>query len=171
MERHFRQIRSQVGILAIGLAFGACLPAETYQILPAPDTNFTLKVYKTGLLSGKVHIFEFERYAGESEYAEGRPEDWELNFTVESDSLLLKDEWVSKKDFPKVIKEARLKILDVENHPTMKFVSCSVSSTSDGKYDVLGDLTIRGISRPSTVQIRVAGAACILQVDGSSVVN
>ena len=94
-----------------------------------------------------------------------------MNFTVESDSLLLKDEWVSKKDFPKVIKEARLKILDVENHPTMKFVSCSVSSTSDGKYDVLGDLTIRGISRPSTVQIRVAGAACILQVDGSSVVN
>ncbi len=172
MERHHWKIRPQVGLLAIGLVAAASWArAETYQIRPAPDTNFTLKVYKTGLLSGKVHVFVFERYQGEWEYVEGKPQDWRVELTIESDSLVLTDDWISEKDFPKVIKEARVKMLDVEKHPTMTFRSRSVTTLGANRYSLQGDLTIRGIAKPSTVEIAVSDQGEALRMEGASEVR
>src|SRR5574342_1217767 len=36
---------------------------------------------------------------------------------------------------------------DVENNPTMTFSSTSITKTSEGEYDVIGDLTLRGVTR------------------------
>lgn len=46
--------------------------------------------------------------------------------------------------------------LDVENHPTIDFVSSSVERTPDG-WNVHGDLTIRGTTRPVTLDTRFEG--------------
>jgi polyisoprenoid-binding protein YceI len=46
---------------------------------------------------------------------------------------------------------------DVENNPSMTFRSTNVKKTGDGEYDVTGDLTIRGTTRPETFAVNFEG--------------
>ena len=46
---------------------------------------------------------------------------------------------------------------DVENHPTMTFVTRSIESLGDGEYRVKGDLTIKGQSRPIEMRYEHGG--------------
>ncbi|WP_047982189.1 YceI family protein [Ornithinibacillus contaminans] len=46
---------------------------------------------------------------------------------------------------------------DVENYPTMTFVATTINKTADNLYDVTGDLTIRGVTKPVTFEITVEG--------------
>lgn len=47
---------------------------------------------------------------------------------------------------------------DVEKYPTMTFQSRQITRRSDGQYDVQGDLTIRGVTRPVTLTATVTGS-------------
>ncbi len=47
---------------------------------------------------------------------------------------------------------------DVANHPTLTFKSTRVSGDVNGEFTVEGDLTIRGVSRPVTLQVSYDGA-------------
>ena len=42
--------------------------------------------------------------------------------------------------------------LDAENHPELKFVSTHIHSLGGNKYQINGQLTIRGISKPVTLE-------------------
>jgi polyisoprenoid-binding protein YceI len=46
---------------------------------------------------------------------------------------------------------------DVENNPTMTFTSTSIVKTDEGEYDVTGDLTLRGVTRPETFVVTFEG--------------
>jgi polyisoprenoid-binding protein YceI len=46
---------------------------------------------------------------------------------------------------------------DVENHPTITYSSTSVTPTGDGTFDVVGDLTIRGVTKPITLGVTLGG--------------
>ena len=43
--------------------------------------------------------------------------------------------------------------LDVANHPTMTFVSTSITPAAGGKYNMAGNLTIRGTTKPVTFEL------------------
>jgi polyisoprenoid-binding protein YceI len=43
--------------------------------------------------------------------------------------------------------------LDVANHPTVTFVSTDVRAEARGRLQVTGDLTIRGVTRPVTLEV------------------
>jgi polyisoprenoid-binding protein YceI len=43
--------------------------------------------------------------------------------------------------------------LDVTNHPTVTFVSTEVRPEARGRLQVTGDLTIRGVTRPVTLEV------------------
>jgi polyisoprenoid-binding protein YceI len=43
--------------------------------------------------------------------------------------------------------------LDVEKFPTMTFTSTSVEPTGQDTYNLTGDLTIKGVTRPVTLQV------------------
>lgn len=45
---------------------------------------------------------------------------------------------------------------DVENHPTMTYVSTGVRDTGEG-YQLLGDLTVRGVTKPLTLDFEYLG--------------
>jgi len=42
---------------------------------------------------------------------------------------------------------------DVKNHPTMKFVSTSITPKGNGRYNLTGDLTIRGVTKSVTFEM------------------
>lgn len=46
---------------------------------------------------------------------------------------------------------------DVENYPTITFKSTSVEKTGDDEYKIAGDLTIRGTTRPVTLDATFEG--------------
>jgi polyisoprenoid-binding protein YceI len=47
---------------------------------------------------------------------------------------------------------------DVANHAEIGFVSTAVSGLEDGRYELTGDLTIRGVTRPVTLEVEIDGA-------------
>jgi polyisoprenoid-binding protein YceI len=47
--------------------------------------------------------------------------------------------------------------LDVEHHPTITFRSNQVERTGCTHYQVTGDLTIRGVTRPATLDVQYLG--------------
>ena len=46
---------------------------------------------------------------------------------------------------------------DVENNPTMTFASTSVKQTDDDEFILVGDLTIKGVTRPVEVEVELDG--------------
>ena len=48
---------------------------------------------------------------------------------------------------------------DMENHPEITFASTSVEAKGDDAFLVTGDLTVRGVTRPVTIDFEHTGAA------------
>jgi polyisoprenoid-binding protein YceI len=48
--------------------------------------------------------------------------------------------------------------LDVPNHPTITFVSTSAERKDDDEYVLIGDLTIRGVTKPVAIRFEQTGA-------------
>lgn len=46
---------------------------------------------------------------------------------------------------------------DVENYPTMTFRQTSIKKTDDDEYNVTGDLTLRGVTKPETFAVTFEG--------------
>jgi len=138
-------------ILASTAAFAQ--PA-TYEIKPAPGSRFSLEVFKTGLMSGKKHLFVFERYHGTLTYDPKAPEKSKAELTVETGSIVLKDQWLDAKDFKEVHAYAiGEKMLEVAKHPSMRFVSGAIKPRPDGGFDAHGTLTIRGVPKPVVLAV------------------
>ncbi len=90
----------------------------------------------------------FTKFDGTIQVAED-PTQSSVNVTIDANSVDTQDETrnnhLRTNDF-----------FDVENHPTWTFVSTSV--VPDGKkWKVTGDLTIRGITRPVTLETSLEG--------------
>ena len=48
--------------------------------------------------------------------------------------------------------------LDMDNHPTIEFASTGVEQVGDTEFEVTGDLTVRGVTKPVTVEFELTGA-------------
>src|SRR5437773_6474239 len=93
----------------IGVFSLALLPAETqtYHLGPGDGSRFALEVYKTGLMSGKKHVFLFERFGGEAVFDPQKQEDAKARFTVEAGSVVCTDTWINDGSRKKVQATAR----------------------------------------------------------------
>ena len=92
----------------------------------------------------------FLQFGGEIVIDEVNPENSTVNVTIDAASISTNDE---KRD-------AHLRsadFLDVENHPTLTFKSRSVGPVNNGRFVVQGDLTVRGVTRPVTIEAEQSG--------------
>src|SRR5262249_1239413 len=55
-------------------------------------------------------------------------------------------------------KALRSKFLDTGNHPAITFTSTKVEQADDTNFTVIGDLTIRGVTKPVIVDFKLTGA-------------
>jgi polyisoprenoid-binding protein YceI len=66
---------------------------------------------------------------------------------------------------------------DMENHPEIRFVSTAVDQASAETYRVTGDLTIKGVTKPVTIDFEYTGSAVDpygnqrIGLEGSTTVN
>lgn len=66
---------------------------------------------------------------------------------------------------------------DMENHPEIRFVSTGVEQLDGSSYGVTGDLTIKGVTRPISIDLEYTGSAVDpygntrIGLEGSTTVN
>lgn len=94
----------------------------------------------------------FKNIAGALEFDPGRPELGSVELEIAAATLLSdepeRDAHLQSADF-----------LDVANHPKILFRSTRVEPTARNEYKVIGDLTIRGVTRPVVLDVRYLGQA------------
>ncbi len=148
----------RLGILAVALfAVAATMAGQStnFTVEAAAASTFELVVKKTGLMSGKEHLFVFPRYSGELAYDATAPEQSKITLRIDAASIECKDDWLSDKDRTKVMAEATETMLQVAKHKELIFQSKAIQKQADGSYKVQGDLSIRGIAKPVMVAVKM----------------
>ena len=92
----------------------------------------------------------FKNIGGSLEFDAARPEDARVEVRIAASTLWSgepeRDEHLRSEDF-----------LHVERHPTIDFRSTKVEPVARNEYRVTGDLAIRGVTRPVTLDVRYLG--------------
>ncbi len=105
----------------------------------------------------------FHRFRGEVGFDEGRPEAVSARVTVEVASIdtgiRMRDDHLRSEDF-----------FHAERHPTATFVVATVSRDGE-RWVVIGQLTIRGVTRPLSLPVTVSHAGAELRIRGEFTVN
>lgn len=145
--------------IAIALTLIPALSAqvERYSIRPNESDRLELRVAKTGLYRGKVHVFLFPKYTGSLSYDPQKPEASQVNLTIAASDIKLTDTWLSAKDFKSVQEYALKDMLAAEKYPDITFSSTAVQATDSTHFEVRGMLTIRGIAKPAVLHVSLSG--------------
>ena len=94
----------------------------------------------------------FNEFAGEGWFDPARPSESRLHLTIQAASI----------DTRNADRDAHLRsndFLDMEHHPEITFTSTAVEPVGDERYQVTGDLTIKGVTKPVTFELEYTGAA------------
>ncbi len=121
--------------------------------------NWTLDTSHTSVKFSVRHLMisnvsgHFHKIASsEVRFDEAQPERSFVRVEIDASSIDTRD--------PQ--RDAHLKspdFLDVQNHPTITFVSTSITRTGENTARLTGDLTIRGVTRPVTLDVEMLGKA------------
>jgi polyisoprenoid-binding protein YceI len=150
--------------LALAIVFGATATATTTpstetikKEVKTEESSVMWKAYKvTGSHTGVVQLTEGAlSFVGDTLVGG--------NFIVDMSSLISTDLEGGSKD--KL--EGHLKSDDffgVSNHPTSTLVFTDITSTGKNSYEVIGDLTIKGITKPVTFDVSIYGSKATASV-------
>jgi polyisoprenoid-binding protein YceI len=146
------RLRRSIAVLAmalplvLGLAAGAARAASVFEI-DAAHTSIGFSVR---------HLFtmvpgRFEKFSATINYDETSPEKSTTAFTIDAASVSTdndkRDGHLRSSDF-----------FNVEKFPTLTFRSTKVEKTlQKNVYNVTGDFTMLGVTKPVTVQVEVVG--------------
>lgn len=112
----------------------------------------------------------FNEFEGSGHFDSDNPERSELHLTIQAASIDTRNE----------DRDAHLRsndFFDMETYPTITFTSTAVEAKGDDHYAVTGDLVIKGVSKPVTVDFEYMGTAVDpfgnhrLGLEGSTTIN
>ena len=113
-------------------------------------SSITVRVFKAGVFSAFGHEHEISAPIQQGSFTEN-PASVEL--IADTRGMRVMDKGISEKDRAD-IQQTMLgpKVLDSEKFPTIRFRSTRFEPLGEGKWIVLGDLTIHGETRPVKVK-------------------
>jgi len=92
----------------------------------------------------------FGGITGDLDFDPQSPEGASVDLSIPADTI----------DTGEARRDAHLKspdFFDAASHPNITFRSTAVKKTGDDRYAVTGDLTIRGVTKPATVDVELLG--------------
>jgi polyisoprenoid-binding protein YceI len=133
--------------LVVVIAAPLAASADTWQIDPVHTTvGFTVRHMTISSVRG-----QFDKVAGTISANSNDPASAVIEATIDTASI----------DTRSADRDSDLKspnFLDVAKYPTMTFKSKKVEAAGPGKYKVVGDLTLHGVTKEVTLAVEVAGA-------------
>lgn|SRR5690606_11629856 len=132
--------KSLLAVIAMALP-GSAFAAD-YVIDPShTSVGFTVRHLMVSKVRGS-----FEKVSGTVKYDPNEPEKIVIDATIDAASIntgeAKRDEHLRSPDF-----------FDVAKHPTLTFKSKKAKVLGKGKLEVIGDLTIRGVTKEVTLQV------------------
>jgi polyisoprenoid-binding protein YceI len=120
---------------------------RTFQI----DKTHSEAAFEVRHLISKVRG-RFADFEGTIEYDEEKPAQSKVNVTIQAASVDTntpdRDKHLRSDDF-----------FAVEQYPTLTFVSTAITPTGSGAFDVAGNLTMRGVTKPIVIPVSYLGKA------------
>lgn len=133
-------------ILAALVALALPVAAGTYEL----DRAHSSIEFKVRHLAISKVTGQFGDFDATFEFEPGKPLSWHAEATIQAASIDTgnedRDNHMRSGDF-----------LLVEDHPVITFVSTGVDMDSEAEGKLMGDLTIRGVTRPITMDFEVLG--------------
>ena len=127
----------------IGLTTATAKPGETYKINPA-QSSITFSIHQfLGLTHGK-----FTQFTGTIEIDRAHPERSSVEAVIELKSI---DTGIVKRD--EHLRSAGF--FDAAKYPQITFKSRSVKQTGPQTGNILGDLTMHGVTKPITLHVKL----------------
>lgn len=120
---------------------------RTYKI----DKSHSEAVFQVRHLLTKVRG-RFSDFEGTVQFDEANPAQSSVNFTIQATSID-----TSEADRDKHLRTADF--FDVEQFPTITFHSKRITATGSDSYDVVGDLTMHGVTKEVTLPVSHLGKA------------
>jgi polyisoprenoid-binding protein YceI len=131
--------------VTLGLAAAPTAFAQQQKLLPPPQSEITFTSHQMGVpVDGR-----FKTFSAQVAFDPKKPETAKIAFTVdlasismgaaESEAELVKQPWFDTKKFPQA-----------------SFQSTSVKPTGPGRFDVAGQLSIKGKPQPVVVPVQLA---------------
>jgi polyisoprenoid-binding protein YceI len=132
------QLQTEEGIVRV--------PAGTWRVDPAHSSvAFEVQHMMISTVRGTFEEFDGTLEAGE-DVTESRASGWVKVASIDTNNPD-RDEHLRSPDF-----------FDVEHHPDARYESTSIRPVGGPHYEIVGDLTIKGITRPVTMEATVQGA-------------
>ena len=136
--------------LAAFLLGGSVLAADTYKIDPVHSTAvFRVKHFSVSYYNGL-----FRNVQGSIVFDPANPASSSLNVELKANSVFTnnkqRDGHIKGPDF-----------LNARQFPVLSFKSTRVKEIEKGSYQVSGELTIRGVTKPLTITVEHVGSSAI----------
>jgi polyisoprenoid-binding protein YceI len=93
---------------------------------------------------------QFDEFEGSAHLDGDDPSESSAELTIQAKSIQTRNQ---QRD-----EALRSKFLDMGNHPAITFTSTKVEQAGDTNFKVTGDLTIRGVTKPLTLDFELTGA-------------
>lgn len=139
--------RSSVSASAFIAAFALSIPsfaADTYVLDPGhTEIRFSWSHFGVSKMSGMILA-----YKGAVNFDAATPENSKLDFTAKANSL-----WTHDAKLTEHLKGADFFAAD--KHPEISFKSTKVEKTGDTTGKITGDLTIKGVTKPVTLDAKL----------------
>ncbi|MBP0592332.1 YceI family protein [Paraburkholderia sp. LEh10] len=154
--------RCVVSAVALAAALGACTPLQvvthtvTQTEARVPVGEYELDPHHTSVTFDVDHfryshfMMRFDRVAGQIDWKEGGLDKSQVTVTIDAASI---DTNVAQLD--KMVKGSDM--LEAERNPQIRFVSTRFERTGDARGKLTGDLTIRGVTQPVTLDVTFNG--------------
>jgi polyisoprenoid-binding protein YceI len=145
--------------------------ATVRYLTDAKRSNFTVRVFATGLLSAFGHspVIAIPDFEGEILLNPDAVEHSSVRMVIHSASLIVTDD-ISEKDRNEINQAMHQEVLESDSFPDIVY-ECSrlsASKTGEGQYSLKldGELTLHGVSRTQSVSARVSVNGDVLRAMG-----
>lgn len=148
-QRKFGLLWAAIVVLPAGV-WASGSPAK--REIDVQKSALTVRVFKTGLFSAFAHDHEINAPIREGKLSES---DRSVDLSVDARQMRVVDKDVSDKDRAQ-IQETMLgpKVLDTGQFPDIRFHSTSVEPAGEGRWTVVGELTLHGQTHPVKLDLQ-----------------